>query len=224
MRRTSRSAPVLGTRMGGLVSALYAMDANINHFEWAMLRIKDEAFTGKNGLMARLSGSSGDEKKLEQGLEQALGDRDLNQTKIPVKLAAELVNAGSVTIVERGSAREAVRAVMAVPGIFPPGSVNGTPAVAANRKKPFLISEAKALGIGPVVVFDVRSDGPASTAPASNDLKDADLVIRPKLRGIAPGDFNKKSEAVFSGKKAVNDRLEELRRIAGVGSRERAAP
>jgi hypothetical protein len=46
-------------------------------------------------------------------------------------------------------------------------------------------------------------------------LSEADLVIRPSLRGIGFFDFQSKSTLVFKGKKAVQDQVAELRRLTG---------
>ncbi|HUP57734.1 MAG TPA: patatin-like phospholipase family protein, partial [Bdellovibrionota bacterium] len=39
-------AAIYATEMGALVGALYAMNANLNRFEWGLLRFPDDVFTG----------------------------------------------------------------------------------------------------------------------------------------------------------------------------------
>src|SRR6185437_12609417 len=59
---------ILGTEMGALVGSLYAMDAKINQFEWAMLKFREGAFESQGGLMPEMFQRSSRAKKLEEDL------------------------------------------------------------------------------------------------------------------------------------------------------------
>ena len=87
-------------------------------------------------------------------------------------------------------------------------------AVAVDRQRPFLVEEAKELRLGPVVVVDVlrKSEHTAET----DELRHADYVIRPHLKGISALDFKKRTEAAYQGQAAVTKSLAELKQLVGM--------
>ena len=72
-------------------------------------------------------------------------------------------------------------------------------AVSPDKIHPFFVSEAKALGIGPVLVVNVLGDHLPGVV--LDELKIADIVIEPEVQKFNPEDFQKKIEAEFRGKK-----------------------
>jgi NTE family protein len=203
---------VLGTEMGALIGSIYALEGNINRFEWGLLKIKDEMFEPQKGFFNAFVSGPDSGERLEHALSQIFGDKTLSEAKLPVRLAIQPQSGGGCVVAQSGRATQAVRAAIAAPMYFAPKSWNSQPSVAADQTCPFLVHEAKALGIGPVVVVDSR----VPETPDPSDLKDADLVIRPDLRGIGPADFQKRTEAAFRGKKSVQEHRDELRRLVGL--------
>jgi NTE family protein len=199
-------AAVLGTEMGAFVGSLYAMDGKINQLEWAMLKFRDGTFDSQGSLLPEVFKRKARAKKLEEGLLGVFDSRDLSQSKLPIRIAVQ-TSRGEVSVVERGPALSAVRAAIADPEIFGPAEWNGGMAGPAARTRPLLVHEAKAMNLGPVVVID---------AAGTQDVGDADLVIRPNLSGIGPRDFQKRTEAAFRGKSAVRQKIPELRHLVGL--------
>lgn len=207
---------VLGTEMGALVGSLYAMDAKINQFEWAMLKFREGAFEKENSLLPSVFRKSAKSKKLQASLESIFDKRGLDQSKLPLRVAIEIKESGATAVLERGSAVAAVRAAVADPELFDPGEWDGKPAVSAAKVRPFLISEARALNLGPVVVIDAMDANEEKQFASAAELKDADLVIRPDLHGIGPLDFQKRTDAAFRGKKAISGQIAEIRHLVGM--------
>jgi NTE family protein len=208
-------AAILGTEMGALVGSLYAMDPKINRFEWAMLKFREGAFENRGGLLPEMFQRSARAKRLEEGLAGAFDHRDLSQTKLPLKIAIQLKDGGA-EVLDRGPAAEAVRAAIADPELFGPVPWNGAEALSAAHSKPLLITEARALNLGPVVVIDAMDDQEERRLVSTDTLHDADLVIRPDLTGIGPLDFQKRTDAAFRGKSAVNSQIAEIRHLVGM--------
>lgn len=196
---------VVGTEIGALMGAIYAQETNINHFDWALLKFNEEVFLSGQRLIP-----SG---KLDSELGRVFGDRDVVSSKIPVRIAIQPKSAGSPLLVEKGPVREAVRAALAAPGLFSPAEWNGAEAISAGKSRPFPIAEARALGIGPVIVVDVLGERETRSI---RELEEADLVIRPDMKGIGPMDFKKRTEAAYRGKRSVVDHLKEIRHWAGM--------
>jgi NTE family protein len=208
-------AAILGTEMGALVGSLYAMDDKINQFEWAMLKFREDAFETQGGLLPEMFQRSARAKKLEEDLTGVFENRDLSQSKLPVRIAIQTEGAGAA-VVDRGPAVGAVRAAISDPELFGPGQWNGLPAVSAAKTKPLMISEARAMNLGPVVVIDAMEGVDEKKLVSADQLHDADLVIRPDLTGIGPKDFQKRTDAAFRGKSAVNSQIAEIRHLVGM--------
>lgn len=198
-------AAVLGTEMGAFVGSIYAMDGKINQLEWAMQKIRAGTFESGGSVMPEVFRRKKRAKNLEEGLAGVFENRDINQSKLPLRIAIEV--SGNATIIERGPALSAVRAAISDPELFGLGEWNGSPAGPAASTRPLLVVEARALNLGPVVVIDAAN---------TQDTGDADLVIRPDLTGIGPRDFNKRTEAAFRGKSAVRKMNAELRHLVGL--------
>ena len=125
-------------------------------------------------------------------------------------------DSGSPAVIERGQAADAVRAALADPGVFEAGSFNGAVAESAAKTRPLLIAEARAMNLGPVIVIDALDERDEKKYVSASELKDADLVIHPDLRGIGAADFQKRTEAAFRGKKAVNAQMTEIKHLVGI--------
>lgn len=199
---------ILGTEIGGLMAALYAMDGNINDFEWALMKYREEAFQADRRLLSRIFDRSAGASKLETVLEQTLGNSAIENSRIPLRLAIESKATGLPELIEKGLTAQAVRAAMATADADV--QWNGVPARSA-LSRPFLVSEAKALGIGPVIVVNVMPE-----LSGNGDLKEADLVVEPNMKGIGIADFSKRTEAAYRGKRAIKDRIREIRRQLGL--------
>ena len=205
-------AGIIGTEMGAFVASLYAFDPNMNHFEWSLQRFKDDEFGTGQGFLTKLLAGGSDGQRFEDDLDKVFGRSDVQACKIPLRIGLS-VGSGPL-YVSQGSIAQAVRAAMASPGLLSAGIWEGGPAYSATRAQPFGISEARALAPGSaVVVVDVASAGQLSRA---DDLKDADLVVRPELRGIGPADFGKRTDAAYQGKSAIEKQLHEIRHLVGL--------
>jgi predicted acylesterase/phospholipase RssA len=210
---------IFSTEMGSLIAALYGMSPTLNQFEWGLQKFKESTFIDKGFLAKSNSPSDGD--KFETQLKQIFEKKDLSQARIPIKIGVQSQDSGVVMIVDKGPVVPIVRAAIAAPRLFSagewaePNSMNGIlKVISAGASRPFLINEAKALGIGPVIVIDVLSD--PESAVALDELKAADLVIKPDVAGIDYMDFHKKTDAAFRGKNAILQHIVEIRRLVGL--------
>jgi predicted acylesterase/phospholipase RssA len=206
---------ILGTEMGGLIGGLYAMSSTMNQFEWGLLKFKEEVFQNKSRffLLRQVGASQGE--KLETRLKQVFESKDISDAHIPLRIAIQPQQTHSALILDHGNTARALRAALAAPILFTPSLwQNGTSAMSAAEARPFLVNEARNLGIGPVVVINVLSD--SESAIALDELKYADLVVKPKVSDFSPTDFQKMTDIAFRGKSATNDVMPEIRRIVGL--------
>ncbi len=206
-------AAVLGAEMGAFVGALYAVHSNINQFEWALMKFKEELFEKKSGFLLKATEEPSDGVAFKAQLTQIFGNKDIRDFKIPMRIAVQYQGSSKPSLIEHGNAVEVLRAAMANPQLFTPGNIeeeglNGQsiPATSAFHSRSFLIHEAKLLNLGPVVAVNIG-------AQSSSELQDADLVVHADLGNIGDKEFQKRASAIFRGKSAVVRKLSEIKQL-----------
>ena len=70
----------------------------------------------------------------------------------------------------------------------------------------FLCDDAKARGGNPVLFVDSGGAAPG----AKDAIRNVDIVVKPNLAGLGEADFQKKTHAAFRGKRAVNEKIDEI--------------
>lgn len=224
---------IVGTEVGALMGALYSLGNSINGFEWSLLKFKDGAFSHRPALIGDLMGGPYHGGEIEDALAETLRDKDIAGARIPLRVGIQYRDSQRMILAEKGSAARAVRAALVLPGAMEPGVWDSREAQSTVPRRPVLVSEARALRIGPVVAIDLLETGWTEAAEdplqnrisdllkqarqnAANELKDADLVIRPELGDIGPFDFKKRTESSFRGKSAVRAQISAIRHLVGL--------
>jgi hypothetical protein len=183
-------AAILGSEMGALIGAIYAIDGKVNHFEWGMLKLKEDIVNPPTSMLPKLFKSSAKRPKLEKELNGIFANRDLNQTKIPFRVAMPPES----KVIDRGPL---VRVLL--DGL-------DLPASSYAQTEAALITEARAMNLGSVVAVSMNEGGGGG----------ADLIVHPDLKDLSENDFNKKTEASFRGKQAIEKSLPEIRHLVGL--------
>jgi len=122
-----------------------------------------------------------------------------------------------------------VRASSAVPAVFQPVKIGSREYVDGGLVSPVPVRFARQMGAEFVLAVDISTppDG-ASTGDAFRlllqtfsimgksisqfELRDADVVVRPRLQGVGSADFAARSRAIAAGREAAQVLLPELRR------------
>ena len=226
---------IVSTEMGALIGGLYVSNPTINSFDWALMKFKDEHLLKKKKFFAAVLNS---DSKLEDLLSQSFGQKDMSEARIPFRVVVQKVGTQESKTLRQGSIVQAVRGALATPGNVKPIRLEDAFAeqgtvMTSGTSRPFPVAEAKQLDIGKVVVINVlKSSTPtknvkdidpalvtyitAAQKAGWDDLKEADLVIEPDLKGIEFFDYQKRNEIFFRGKKAIMDHEDELRNLAGI--------
>ena len=209
---------IVSSEMGSLIGALYAMSTNLNQFEWSLLKFKEEVFQQPRNFLGRSQPHLSNGETFEAKLREIFHSRNLSESRIPIKMGLRSKKSGSLMMVNQGNAVKALRAAMASPRLFSPvlwtHDQANVPTIAVEGQHALLIEEGRALGLGPVVAVDVLSD--TEKKSEREELRGADLVLRPKMSGISSLDFKKRTEAAYKGKAAVAEHLEELKHLVGL--------
>ena len=223
---------VVGTSAGSLVAALYA--AGRNGAELAALAqsmdegaITDWAFPGR-GLIRG--------EALARYVREHTGQRAIEQMKLPLGIVATDLDSGAPILFQRGDTGMAVRASSAVPAVFQPVKIGTREYVDGGLVSPVPVRFAREMGAELVVAVDISS--PPDGAPTGDPLKmllqtfsimgksishfelrDADVVIRPRLQGVGSAEFAARAKAILAGREAAQQMLTTLRGRIGALTR-----
>lgn len=219
---------VVGTSAGSLVAALYA--SGKNGVELGQLAekmdesaITDWMFPGR----ALMRGEA-----LARYVRQQTGGLSIEAMKKPLGIVATDLGNGQPILFQRGDPGVAVRASSAVPAVFEPVKIGGREYVDGGLVAPVPVRFARQMGADIVIAVDI------SASPEGNptgdvmkmllqtfaimgrsinyyELKEADVVVVPKLAGVSSADFTARRLSVLAGREAMLTMLPALKeRIA----------
>jgi NTE family protein len=211
---------VVGTSVGSFVGSLYAYGYNPYELQtFAFSLQKDDMadyIIPDNGFIKG--------EKLENFVNQKVKYTSIDKFKTPFYAVATNIATGEEMVFGRGNPGKAVRASCSVPGIFNPVVIGDKSYVDGGVVSPVAIDVARRFGADVVIAVDISSSL-SSTAPAGTmetilqaidimynkmsviQLKNADVVIKPKVGYIGSSDFTKRHEAIMEGEKAANDAM-----------------
>jgi len=207
---------VVGTSAGAVVGSLYAA----GHDAFAMQKIAqqlDEKIFADWTLSGRgfLKGEA-----LQDFINQHLNKRPLEKLGKPFAAVATDLNTGERIVFRTGDSGLAVRASAAVPGVFQPTQFRGKTYVDGGLSSPIPVQAAREMGADFVIAVDIsaRPEGqPIDSLTAviwqtttimggaigANELRGADIVIRPKLPYVKSWDFTARHDAMLEGERAA---------------------
>jgi NTE family protein len=221
---------VAGTSAGSLVAALFAAGRNgaaLARLALAMdeSAITDWAFPGR-GLIRG--------EALARYVREQTGGKPIEQLARPLGIVATDLDSGEAVLFRRGDVGAAVRASSAVPAIFQPVKIGTREYVDGGLVSPVPVRFARQMGAELVIAVDISSppDGNATSDPFKLllqtfaimgrsinqwELKDADVVLRPRLVGVSSADFTARQRAIDSGREAATAALPALRQRIAAG-------
>lgn len=215
---------VAGTSAGSLVAALYA--SGKTGAEMAALAdsmdesaFTDWAFPGRG--LIRGEGLARYVREKTRGLQ-------IEQMRVPLGIVATDLDTGEPILFQRGDPGVAVRASSAVPAVFQPVRIGLREYVDGGLVAPVPVRFARQMGAELVIAVDI------SAAPDGNptgdamrmllqtfaimgrsintfELRDADVLLRPKLANVSGADFTARKRAIQAGREAMQSQLAALR-------------
>ena len=221
---------VAGTSAGSLVAALYASGKSGKELAATALTmdesaIADWSFPGR-GLIRG--------EALARWVREHTGGRSIEQMSLPLGIVATDLDSGAAILFQRGDTGVAVRASSAVPAVFQPVKIGQREYVDGGLVSPVPVRFARQMGAQLVIAVDISQsvEGNATgdvmklllqtfsimgRSINSFELRDADVIIRPALVGIAGTDFSGRQRAIQAGRDAALAALPMLRlRIAAL--------
>jgi NTE family protein len=140
--------------------------------------------------------------------------------KIPLGIVATDLDSGRAILFRRGDLGTAVRASSAVPAVFQPVRIGTHEYVDGGLASPVPVRSAREMGADVVIAVDISQlpDGGAtgdalhmllqtfsimSRSINELELKEADVVLHPKLTGVAGTDFSLHQKNIQAGRDAA---------------------
>ena len=172
-------------------------------------------------------------------------DVKFEDLKIPFACVATDIITGEEVVIRRGSVLEAIRASMAIPGIFTIVKLNDRYLADGILVNPVPVNVVKEMGADFVIAVNVvphlnerasylkdQKSKPTSKAPnifsvmmqslyigtyalVRSSLEGADVVIQPKVAQIHPTEFNRAQEMIRQGELAAKAAIPEIKRLLG---------
>lgn len=232
---------VAGTSAGSVVGALYAsgMDA---------FQMQQQAFAldeAKIRDVSLFSGGVVKGQKLQDYVNELVGDRPIERMKKPFAAVSTQLETGERTVFTRGNTGQAVRASSSIPGVFEPVTIGRWHYVDGGIVSPVPVDAARQLGADFVIAVDISTKAGGKTPThmlgivnqsigimgqklGEQEMARADVVIRPRVNDIGAADFDQRNNAILEGEKAalaampqIRARLARLRqaRVAAVAAR-----
>jgi NTE family protein len=219
---------VVGTSAGSLVAALYASGKNSTQLRRVAETMEEAEIT--DWMMPILNRGALRGEALARYVNNQVGNRLIEQMKIPLGIVATDLHNGEPVLFRRGNTGSAVRASSAVPAVFQPVKIGSREYVDGGLVSPVPVRQAREMGANVVIAVDISTDPEGS--PASDTfqilmqtfnimgkslntvlLKDADVVVKPALSGVKSADFAARKKSIEAGREAMLKALPKLKEI-----------
>ena len=207
---------VAGTSAGSLVAALYAAGKNGREMA-ALAEAMDEGAITDWAIPTRglIRGEA-----LARYVRDKTGNKLIEQMVMPLGIVATDLSDGSAILFRSGDTGAAVRASSSVPAVFQPVKIGTREYVDGGLVAPVPVRFARQMGAELVIAVDITS--PPEEKPGSDavrmllqtfsimgssinnyELRDADVVLRPKLDTVGSADFSARRRAIQAGREAA---------------------
>lgn len=218
---------VTGTSAGAIVGSLYAAGMSPDRMEL------EAQILGKTALVDPVISTTGFIKgqKLQNYINQKVNNKPIQAFPKTFAAVATEFGTGRMAVFNRGNAGQAVRASASIPNVFQPTVISGKRYVDGGLVAPVPVSAARRMGANVVIAVDISAK-PAklsdsgffsyldqslnimSAAALRNELKQADVVIRPQVQRLGSvGGFDEKEQAVQLGEQAARAALPQIRAV-----------
>jgi len=228
---------VAGTSAGSLVASIYASGKTGSQLQRVAETMEEATIADWTVPLFNRGVLRGD--ALARYVNGQVGSRLIEDMQIPLGIVATDLNSGRDMLFQRGDTGTAVRASSAVPGVFQPVKISGRDYVDGGLVSPVPVRAARKMGAELVIAVDISSppDGNLSNGTLdvllqtfsimslsinTFELRDADVLVRPILNGVASSDFSSRKRSIEAGRKAMLQQMPQLR--AAIAARTRLVP
>ena len=150
-----RIAAVAGTSIGSVIGGIYCAgqldksEEYVRDLSWTGVLSHFDPTLPRSGVFAG--------KRVEKVLKELSGDPDFSDLDIPFCAVATDLSDGNEIHIKGGNVLKAMRASLAIPGVFNPASINDSWMIDGGIAAPIPINAARELGNAPIVAVNVNS-------------------------------------------------------------------
>jgi len=218
---------VVGASAGSVVGVLYAGGVRGEALVEAAMQLERNQLTDwifpNRGVMRGYL--------IQLYVNKMLHEMPLEALPTPFVAVATNLESGELITFNSGNAGAAVRASSAIPGLIQPVEINGAEYVDGGLVSQVPVRVARQLGADIIIAVDV-SKHPLqrerltttmavmqqaliimSNRVTDLELREADVVIRPKVGEITISDFETRAQALAAGESAALEALAEIKRL-----------
>lgn len=207
---------IVGTSAGSVVAALYAAGktpAELTTMAMSLdeSTITDWVFPGRSFLKG---------EALAKFVRNLTGGKQIESMRLPLGIVAADLQTGQPILFRKGDPGTAVRASSSVPGVFAPVKIGEREYIDGGAVSPIPVRFARQMGADVIIAVDISAipEGQSTKgavdillqtfnimghAISQYELKDADVVMRPKLEGIGSAEFTARRLSILAGREAA---------------------
>jgi len=217
---------IVGTSAGSLTGAMYAYYKNAAMLETEAKKIDKEDIFDFNIFTLSVGVVPG--KRIVEFVDRIIKVKNIEDLKIPFAAVATDLNTGERVIFNRGSISTAIRASSSIPGVFIPLTYGGRLLVDGGVVDNMPVDIARKMGADIVIAVDITENvsnyeignvvdiilqtlNIMSAEITRYKIAEADVVIRPDVRGVGLIDFTKKTYMITRGEEAARRALPQIR-------------
>lgn len=206
---------IVGTSAGSVVGSLYAAGNDAFALQKIAFKLEESAFTD----WAIFDRGFIKGEALEKFINQQVGNRPIEKLHRRFAAVATDLAGGTPMVFGSGNVGQAVRASSSVPTVFTPVVIKGREYVDGGLTSPVPVKVARQMGADIVIAVDISAKPSGKRNQGSVDmlldtiaimganlgayeLKEADIVIRPDINGLASANFQQRNEAIMRGEQA----------------------
>lgn len=215
---------IVGTSAGSLAATLYASGKTPTEMADLAMNMDESSIT--DWMFPGRSLMKGE--ALAKFVRASTANMQIENMRLPLGIVATDLNSGQPILFQRGDAGTAVRASSSVPGVFQPVKIGSREYVDGGLVSPVPVRYAKQMGAELIIAVDISSIPEGQPTKSAVDilmqtfnimghsisqyeLKDADVVMRPKLAGIGSADFSQRRLSILAGREAALTVLAQLK-------------
>lgn len=207
---------VVGTSAGSVVAALYAAGKTPTELATMAMTLDESSIT--DWVFPGRSLMKGE--ALAKFVRNLTGGKQIESMRVPLGIVAADLQTGQPIFFRKGDPGTAVRASSAVPGVFAPVKIGDHEYIDGGAVSPIPVRFARQMGADVVIAVDISAIPEGQSTKGAMDillqafnimghaisqfeLKDADVVMRPKLEGIGSAEFSARRLSILAGREAA---------------------
>jgi NTE family protein len=223
---------IAGSSIGSVIGGFYAATKDIKKIEEIALsnnwRQTLSLFFDPSLRQGFVSG-----RKIRNFIENIIGKINFKDLKIPLSVVTTDIKTGEAVVIDKGEVALAIRASSSIPLIFKPAKLNNRLLVDGGLSLPVPVSVVKKMGADLVVAVNLDADYFANNEDrsfgfykvanssikllryhlASLNVKDADIVINPKIGKVGWNKFIDSKSVILAGEEAIQLSMLQLKKL-----------